>query len=427
MRLALAVVLVTATPAYADAPSGYQCQPGSPKVGEGCTCPTGFATKRDVENTAVCKVVQKANEAATIKRECSKLDASRVFATVYSGATLSGDELKKFRAAFGKSVAARCESAPWRKDVRACFAKATTDEAAYECYELLPPMQRTGLEADAARAYPVGVTVKDTRLVLSGRLVFSQATLSTVSTPLIEAIAKTLSANPKMRLQIEAHTDNVDPSDQNLRLSQARADAVRMALARAGIPAGRVTARGHGDGLPIASNASAWSRAQNRRIELQLVAPDPKAKPDKDQDGIADADDICPDDVENLNGIEDTDGCPDKIKVTSTRIEILDRVMFKSASTVIDAAHQTKLDTLARVLKGNPDLRVRVVGHTDDLEPDPVKLGAARARAVRDYLIKGGADAQRLEVFTEGEGKPAALNSTDAGRATNRRVEFEVL
>jgi OmpA family protein/thrombospondin type 3 repeat protein len=54
----------------------------------------------------------------------------------------------------------------------------------------------------------------------------------------------------------------------NLRLSQARADAVREYLIGKGVPAGRITARGYGESNPAANNATAAGRAANRRVEL---------------------------------------------------------------------------------------------------------------------------------------------------------------
>ncbi len=422
------VLAAVCVPARADAPSGYQCSPGTPKVNSGCTCPGGFADKRGDENVAICAIARKPSEAAVIKTECAKVEG--VVVRAY-GADLGGDELKKFRAAFGKAATARCENNAWRKEVRACFGKATTEEAAHDCIELLPPLQRGGLDADAARSHPVEVAVDKSEVKLKGTLVFAQssADLSNVSDPMIAAIARLLKERPTLRIEIQSHTDNADPADQNLRLSQRRANAVRIALVGAGIGAGRVVARGYGETMPAASNSTAWSRAKNRRIALVVLPADPKAKPDRDGDGIPDADDKCPDQPETINGFEDEDGCPDKTTrvVIDSKIQILDWLQFKSNSAVIDDEMTKHLDVLIGVLKGHPELRIRINGHTDDLEVDPVKLGAVRARNVREYMIKAGVDAQHLEVFTHGDSRPKAVNSTEAGRAQNRRVDFDVL
>ena len=73
--------------------------------------------------------------------------------------------------------------------------------------------------------------------------------------------------------------------------------------------------------------------------------------------------------------------------------------------------------------------KVIITGHTDNVgKPDyNLKLSLQRAEAVRDYLISLGADPQKFQVSGAGETKPIADNSTEDGRANNRRVEVEVI
>ncbi len=424
MLIMLIMLIALTRLAVAAPPSGYQCNPGTPKLGEGCSCPAGFVPKRDEENIAVCKLAQKPTEAATVRSECAKVGPSVVRAF---GAALTADELKKFSPIVSKAAVVRCENAPWRKEVRACFAKATTEEAAHECLEQLPPVQRGGVDADAARAQPFAVTLGKDRVELKGAIVFAQgtATLSSVSQPLIDAIAAALKANPTVRVEVQSHTETGD--DDSQRLSERRAAVVQRALISAGVPAARVSAKGFGDKMPVASNGTAWGRSRNRRVEFALRPLDPNAPADRDQDGIPDATDKCPDKPENFNDNEDTDGCPDATRFVSTSIQILDQVRFKTVSAVIDPAGRALLDGIAGIMKRDTSLKLRVTGHTDNIEPDPVKLGRARARAVRDYLVKAGADANRIDLSTSGESQPIAPNGDEAGRAQNRRVEFQVL
>lgn len=86
------------------------------------------------------------------------------------------------------------------------------------------------------------------------------------------------------------------------------------------------------------------------------------------------------------------------------------------------------LDHAAEVLKDNTNLKVEIQGHTDNIGSDSYnqKLSEARAKTVRDYLVKNGVDASRLTTVGFGKTKPIADNSTDMGRAQNRRVEFKV-
>ena len=72
--------------------------------------------------------------------------------------------------------------------------------------------------------------------------------------------------------------------------------------------------------------------------------------------------------------------------------------------------------------------KVIITGHTDNKGTAAYnkKLSLRRAQSVRDYLVSLGVDAKKLEVRGEGLSKPVADNSTDEGRAKNRRVEIEV-
>ncbi len=69
------------------------------------------------------------------------------------------------------------------------------------------------------------------------------------------------------RVRIAGHTDGVGDPEENQRLSEARAEAVRDYLVSHGIDASRVEAVGYGDTQPVASNDTDEGRAQNRRIE----------------------------------------------------------------------------------------------------------------------------------------------------------------
>lgn len=73
------------------------------------------------------------------------------------------------------------------------------------------------------------------------------------------------------RIRIGAHTDARGNSGANLKLSQARADAVRDYLASRGVPSDRLDAKGFGETVPITDNRTEHGRAQNRRIELTVV------------------------------------------------------------------------------------------------------------------------------------------------------------
>ncbi len=116
-----------------------------------------------------------------------------------------------------------------------------------------------------------------------------------------------------------------------------------------------------------------------------------------------------------------------RVAVTSEKLELSETVYFDTDKTTIDPASHSILDEVAKVLNGHPEMRhVRVEGHTDNTGNDDVNttLSQGRAEAVRDYLVKKGVAADRLEAKGYGPSRPAADNATPEGREKNRRVEF---
>ncbi|WP_336315824.1 OmpA family protein [Stutzerimonas stutzeri] len=77
-----------------------------------------------------------------------------------------------------------------------------------------------------------------------------------------------LQLNPQRKVRIEGYSDSRGDPQANLELSRARAQTVADLLISLGIEAGRVEVRGYGERFPIAENASARGRAQNRRVEI---------------------------------------------------------------------------------------------------------------------------------------------------------------
>jgi outer membrane protein OmpA-like peptidoglycan-associated protein len=86
------------------------------------------------------------------------------------------------------------------------------------------------------------------------------------------------------------------------------------------------------------------------------------------------------------------------------------------------------LDEAIATLKDAGDIDVAVEGHTDSVGSAAYNEGLSvrRARAVADYLARGGISPQRMEVTGFGENRPVASNDTADGRAQNRRVELNV-
>jgi outer membrane protein OmpA-like peptidoglycan-associated protein len=111
---------------------------------------------------------------------------------------------------------------------------------------------------------------KSCRLPLYGiHFDFNRATLRPDSEPVLQQVLALLKSKTALAVEIQGHTDNVGGDDANLKLSEARAQAVTQWLVSHGIAAGRLTAKGYGKKVPVAPNDSDKSRALNRRVELR--------------------------------------------------------------------------------------------------------------------------------------------------------------
>jgi peptidoglycan-associated lipoprotein len=87
--------------------------------------------------------------------------------------------------------------------------------------------------------------------------------------PLLQAHAKRLIADPKLKLRIDAHTDDSGPADYNLELARMRAQVVMKQLIALGVPASQLQVVRHGKGgRPAAKGGGAPTQAENRRVEL---------------------------------------------------------------------------------------------------------------------------------------------------------------
>jgi chemotaxis protein MotB len=114
-------------------------------------------------------------------------------------------------------------------------------------------------------------------------------------------------------------------------------------------------------------------------------------------------------------------------------VNILDRVMFDSGEAILQPDGETVLRKIAGILAGHPELKIQVIGHTDNV---PIRsrfasnweLSAARALAAVHFLTeKAGVAPIRVGAVGYGEFRPIADNSTPEGRAKNRRIAITIL
>ena len=105
------------------------------------------------------------------------------------------------------------------------------------------------------------------------------------------------------------------------------------------------------------------------------------------------------------------------------------RIHFDFNKASIKKEYIPLLKEVAKVLKENPNINLRIEGYTDDIGTKAYnqKLALKRAMAVKDFLVKEGINPERIQVVGFGKERYIAENTTPIGRLTNRRAEFIVI
>ncbi|MEO1543631.1 MAG: OmpA family protein, partial [Pseudomonadota bacterium] len=187
-------------------------------------------------------------------------------------------ETEARRKAEEKAAAARkaAEDEQRRKDEE---AKAKADQAARQKLEAEAAARATAEETAAKEKQVAALQAEATAcedLLRSAksegaiRFRFASSALDSSSHSTLDRLVQIARTCPKFRIEIEGHTDAEGRPDQNLVLSQRRAQSVVDYLVGAGLPRNRLRAIGYGETRPVAKNNSAENRAKNRRIEFAV-------------------------------------------------------------------------------------------------------------------------------------------------------------
>ena len=175
--------------------------------------------------------------------------------------------------------------------------------------------------------------------------------------------------------------------------------------------------------------------------------------PDNDHDGIPDEVDLCPNEPEDIDGFQDTDGCPDPdndmdgypdwadlcpnapsydndgcpaITVSDRKLLNLPIIEFYPRSAKLTPASKNALANFSKVLIDNPNIALKIEGHTDD-QGDPAKLmelSYQRAELIRDILVNSGVGPDRMIAAGFGGTKPLVPNMDLKSRRQNNRITF---
>ncbi len=204
----------------------------------------------------------------------------------------------------------------------------------------------------------------------------------------------------------------------------------------------QVTALDHdGDGVPDSEDQCPDRLEDQDGFEDKDGCPDI----DNDLDGVLDIADKCPNVPETYNGFEDDDGCPDTVPpdVDSLRGTV-EGLIYADGETVVRDSATPGIQKIAKIMKAHPSIRVVLIGHTDAEEakqfatkpengeaaPDIAALNAdlsrARAEAVKQALGTQGIPGGRIDVEGHGAEEPVSDNDKPRGRLANRRVEIKL-
>lgn len=200
------------------------------------------------------------------RKDPSELDSA---ATVASQRAQAAMNLGAARAAEAKVETAGIERERLRAEVRTRQAQnaqgqaAAAQAAAVAASERANRLQRELAEIQA-KPTPQGLVVMLQDVLFdTGRATLKEGAYSRLDT-----LSSALRNHPERRILIEGFTDSTGGEQANLALSRARAESVREALVKRGVAAERIDVRGNGEARPVASNANAAGRQQNRRVEI---------------------------------------------------------------------------------------------------------------------------------------------------------------
>jgi len=118
-----------------------------------------------------------------------------------------------------------------------------------------------------------------------------------------------------------------------------------------------------------------------------------------------------------------------KVELIEGKVIVLNNIYFDLDHDDFLPRSYRQLYALVKIMKENPQMRIEIHGHTDNIGTDEYNntLSQSRATAVVNYVIEHGIDARRVFPRGYGSTKPVAPNASEDGRQENRRVEFLIL
>ena len=116
-----------------------------------------------------------------------------------------------------------------------------------------------------------GCTRRGTATLQGVTFEFNSSTLTATSRPVLQEVAADLKRYPRLKIELQGHSDSTGADAYNMKLSGERANAVRVFLVEQGVPEQQLTSRGYGETQPVADNKTEEGRAQNRRVVMNVL------------------------------------------------------------------------------------------------------------------------------------------------------------
>lgn len=164
-----------------------------------------------------------------------------------------------------------------------------------------------------------------------------------------------------------------------------------------------------------------------------VIVEEEVVKPDKNTEDVDDNDkpveeEVIIEEKDNYTIEEIERYIDDGVDVTNRKISF-DNIEFEFNKAELTGNSKVLLNDIVQFMNKNKALKVQINGHTDNVGSPSTnkKLSEERAKAVYNYLVSSGIESWRLSHKGFGDSQPIESNNTEAGRAKNRRVEFQIL
>jgi outer membrane protein OmpA-like peptidoglycan-associated protein len=266
------------------------------------------------------------------------------------------------------------------------------------------------------------------------------ANITVESTPEVNRILKFLTENPDLKVEIGGFKDDVGNDKINEMLTKERAANVVKLLLEKGVDKSRITSKGYGEQMPIASNSTAEGRKANERTELKITGgkSGPSIHETESTSMIAENRTV----KQAETKVTETKHEPVKNEAHTSLTTTSGPMNFEmgyilkakvhftyNASEAMTEYSTERVNYVIELMKQNPNLKIRIRAHADHLGNKTYnkRLSERRAETVLNYMVKHGIDKNRLETKTFGDQQEIVTSDTKVGNLPNRRVEFEVI